>query len=382
MLEFTRFDASDCQFPAPVLPLLPSLNWKGVDWSVPAAARALLDGAGVRHFLRGRYALHGAYRLAGVGAGGALLAPSYHCRTMLDPALSLGAEVSLYPLQADLSPDMAALAAALASRPFKAVLLPHYFGQPQAQAVLEETLMLCRRHGAALVEDCAHAWQVALDHAPAAQAAPDRLLIASPGKFFPCEAGGVLWGAPPALARLDGRAAGWRNEARALRRLLEGPAEVALPAVPLSAATSCGVDHIERSAQPSVMYDRAEEAMRSSLATRWLLQRSRLEPVQQRRRAYYGRWLQAARHWSGGRALYPQTPAMPYMFPLLLDRPEIQFYRLKRAGVPVWRWDDMGNSGCAVASDYRLRLLHMPCHQGLEDEQMQWLTERVSEVLA
>ena len=49
---------------------------------------------------------------------------------MLDPAIRLGADILLYPLQADLSPDLPALAALVtdSEKPIAALLLTHYFG--------------------------------------------------------------------------------------------------------------------------------------------------------------------------------------------------------------------------------------------------------------
>jgi len=50
-------------------------------------------------------------------------------------------------------------------------------------------------------------------------------------------------------------------------------------------------------------------------------------------------------------------------------------------GVPVWRWDEMAISNCSVADDYRLHLLHLPCHQSLGEEEMAWMVAAVRIVL-
>jgi hypothetical protein len=70
------------------------------------------------------------------------------------------------------------------------------------------------------------------------------------------------------------------------------------------------------------------------------------------------------------------------MFPLLIATPDPHFYQLKQLGLPIWRWDDMAVSGCAVAAGMRLHLLHLPCHQSLSDSQMAWMTNSVAEVVA
>ena len=107
VLRYHRFDASGCGFPRPRVPVLPPLSLQQLAWRAPSPpSRA-------RHFARGRYALKAAYELSGVGPNGALLAPAYHCRTMLDPAVRLRAEVALYPLTPELEPDLAASAPVL-----------------------------------------------------------------------------------------------------------------------------------------------------------------------------------------------------------------------------------------------------------------------------
>ncbi|MBK8121807.1 MAG: hypothetical protein IPK39_23725 [Sulfuritalea sp.] len=90
-LEYLIFDPSAFGFPKPRVPPLPDTL---ACLSLSAQASAIWSPASnIRHFTRGRYALREAYRLAGIGPGSALLAPAYHCRTMLDPALALGGEV-------------------------------------------------------------------------------------------------------------------------------------------------------------------------------------------------------------------------------------------------------------------------------------------------
>ena len=68
-LPVQRFDPTPCNFPPPRVPVLPPLRGARLQW---AANRLPTE---VRHFSRGRYALLAAYRLAGVGPSGALLAP-------------------------------------------------------------------------------------------------------------------------------------------------------------------------------------------------------------------------------------------------------------------------------------------------------------------
>jgi hypothetical protein len=72
---------------------------------------------------------------------------------------------------------------------------------------------------------------------------------------------------------------------------------------------------------------------------------------------------------------------VPYMVPLLIERPDPHFFYLKHLGVPVWRWDAMASSSCRIANEYRLRLLHLPCHQSLSTCQLEWMIAAVRLVM-
>jgi len=121
----------------------------------------------------------------------------------------------------------------------------------------------------------------------------------------------------------------------------------------------------------------------ASRSSRWLVRRTSPESIAEKRRANYSRWLDATRNLPNSHPLYPQLPddCVPYMFPLYIDHPEPHFDLLKRLGFPVWRWDEMAVSACRVATDYRLHLLHLPCHQSLTEAQMDWLVAAIRQVM-
>ena len=189
-LKIARFNPEPCNFPRPRVPLLPTssrlgLARSGADQSAPRST--------FRHFTRGRYALGEAYRLSGVGREGALLAPAYHCVTMLDPALNLGAEVILYALYADLSPDLNQLEELLSSRdthtPIKALLATHFFGIAKDFSQLKQW---CEKHRISLIEDCSHVL-FTQDFQAAGTGTYGRFITSSPYKFFASNDGGLLY---------------------------------------------------------------------------------------------------------------------------------------------------------------------------------------------
>lgn len=380
MIEVRRFDPAACGFPRPAVPLLPALRWNALSLGGEGAcAPALFDEPGAHHFSRGRYALHAAYRAAGAGPAGAVLVPSYHCRTMLDPALALGAPIGLYALGEQLIPRIDSIGALIAGASVapRALVIPHYFGIEQPTAVMEELARLCEQHGITLIEDCSHAWQVAAARAPLRRAS-GHVFVASPYKFFACEDGGMLWGG---AARPAARP--FSDELRALRSTFQKRSASVFPASVRDNGER-GNDLSETCGQPSGQYQRSAEGRAGLALSRWVMRRTRVAPVLAMRRRHYQQWTAALAGAHGARVLFPELAdgCAPYMLPLLIERPDPVFFALKQAAVPIWRWDEMGVSDCPVACRYRTHLLHLPCHQDLSPAQMAWMVAQVSKALA
>lgn len=386
MPTFHRFDPSDCSFPAPRVPLLPELRWRDFGLRRGAAAHPF-DSPGARHFARGRYALREAFRTAGIGPQTALLAPSYHCRTMFDPALALGGQVLFYAVDDNLHPDLASIAALLeeAATPVRALLVTHYFGFRQPASSMDALAALCLRNGVTLVEDCSHAFQVALEQGPACREQSGRMVVASPYKFFAAPDGGTLWGsaapAPSGAQQGPGLLAETKALLQALARARPGVAVNA--AAPASGPAARGSERIETGELISPNYDREQEQMSSLALSRVLVRHARLQAVAAQRRDNYRRWLSAIAGLRGCHALWTELPpdCAPYMFPLLIEKPDPHFFQLKQLGMPIWRWDDMAAAGCPVADHLRLHLLHLPCHQSLTGAQMAWMTKSLAAVV-
>lgn len=346
-----------------------------------------------RFYSRGRYALHDAYALAGVGSEGALLAPAYHCRTMLDPAIRLGAEVYLYQVDVDLAPNIASIRTLLANRELsvKALLVSHYFGFPQN---LDELAGLCREFKIHLIEDCAHAFIAGWKLNEIGR--HGHYVVSSPYKFLPCPDGGLLAINGEAVEPGERLAAtSIRSELKAIlgstRRLLGATKDADLKIEKLdneiSALITNGFVSAKESQQdclvPSVHYVPADEAISGHCWSRWIAKNSNLRRVVERRRENFQYWLKVVATLPNCRPLFPELPedCVPYMFPLYIEYPKFHFYLLKNLGFPLWRWDEMAVSECNVATDYRLKLIHLPCHQELSLAEMNWMATALSMVM-
>ena len=388
-MEYLRFDPGTRSFPKPKVPALPTLGRRSLQFG-SSPAKAFARSPSARFYARARYALADAYRLSGVNANTALLAPAYHCLTMLDPAIRLGAEVGLYPLRPDLTPDLDGLMACLANcgKRVTALLVTHFFGFPQP---LQSLLAFCAKHDIALIEDCSHCLIVQPDASSLGR--QGRYSVWSPYKFCPCEDGGVLWANHnAAMPSVQSRSAGLVQEikgwAHVLQRLWTGgplldatSLDREIAALPDLSTPVCN-DRLETAETPSNQYDPAFEGVESLAGSRWIMGRTDITRITERRRTNYRQWAQAVASLPHCQALFPTLPdgCVPYMFPLLIDHPEIHFIALKYLGLTEWRFDSMAVSTCRVAMAYRLRLLQLPCHQELTPTQLTWMTAAVTKV--
>jgi perosamine synthetase len=396
-LVYHRFDPTDCNFPTPKVPILPGVGWDTFGQSKHPAFVQVGAERDVQHFSRGRYALTHAYRACGVEAGAALLAPAYHCRTMLDPAIRLGGSIVFYRQAENLAPDMVALEECLRTSPdpVKAMLVTHYFGFAQD---MNPIISFCAAHQIDLIEDCSHAM---FTHSGAenGNGSPQlgrggRFGVASPYKFFPSEDGGSFWSNDIGWKENEPNMQNsWKDEARALRNLIRLThigsrhltmlhTERAIPSIN-STQKSLGSDLLIKDNGISDYYQPGHEARSSLKSSRWICRNTNTHRLIELRRKNYLRWVDAVSNLPNCRALAPELAdqTVPYMFPLLLDKPEVHFFLLKRLGVPIWRWDDMVASGCKTAATYRLRLIHLPCHQELTCNEMTWLISKLKTVL-
>ena len=368
------------EYPAPRAPMLPVAGFGMVAGGGPAVESPFLGRGGL--FLpSGRAALALALKRSGVEAGDRVLMPAFHCGSLVEPALSLDAEVVLFRLRPDLSPDLDDLRRKLPGA--RALVVAHYFGFPQP---LEEVARLCDAAGVMLIEDCAHAFFGAVGRTGA-------FAIASTKKFFPGVDGGMIvqrsgpldgsaLRRPGARAQLKslvntvenagryGRLFPFGRLVHALLNRKKGPPAVA----------AAGTGPVPRLR----WFREAEVGLRGTAASRLFMRISAKRSAARKRRANFRYLLDRLAGLARAKPLYDALPGgvVPYVFPLLLDDPEKDFDRLKRQGVPIWRWEELAESECAVSQDYRLRLLQLPCHQALTARELDWIAGTIEEVLS
>jgi hypothetical protein len=373
-LQYWRFDPAECRFPRPCVPVLPRFPAGLLAVQKSTRYRSSFLKSGLASYTRGRYALTALLKSLGVEQGRTVLIPAYHCRTMIDPIVRLGGTPVFFGLQPDLTPDWKHVEDCVAAtgQPV-ALLLPHYFGFPQQ---VEQVRAWCDKFGVAYVEDCSHALFGTLDGIPIGSMGD--AAIASPYKFFASEDGGLVRGiknGPLTMRSGPSVADELRGIWRSVQKFLQGGRN--LPCDGPEDDLSCGDDVILEEEGISSQYALASENRQALRWSQLIMRLSSIDRIAQIRRRNYQAWLDATCDMPGCRPQFPCLPdsVVPYMFPLWLDDPARVFFRLKRAGLPIFRWDELAVSDCVVSRAARLGLIHLPCHQGIGQVEMNWMIE-------
>ncbi len=376
------------------LPRRPVLGWASFGGAREAGLPSLLDAPQVVLTSSGSAAILLALEALGVVAGDRVLVPTYHCPTMVSPIHTLGAQPLFYPLSGHGMPDFDWLSKQ-DLRGVRAMLAAHFFGLPLP---MDAVAAWCRERGFALVEDCAHALfgQVGGRSVGAWGA----FAIGSLTKFLPVADGGCLVanGAkrfPPLVRRAraaDCKAALDAVELGALHGRLRGAGGSVTAGLRLlrrvrGAAATAGLPDdqvgVERSAS------KLDVALSHSGITRpsgWLARCLPRARIVERRRRHYAC---LARRLAASSAVRPLMPALPdacapYVFPLWVERPDPGYAALRRAGVPVYRWDTRWPNTPAIPGDFgpvwSHHVLQIGCHQDLTDNDIDHIADVLQQV--
>ncbi len=356
----------------------------------------------------GRYAIAHALGLMGIGRDDEVLVPAFHCLSMVEPVLWVGARPVFYRLRDDLSVDLDDLSGKLTPRS-RVLMVTHYFGFPQDVGNLRA---FSDRNRLSLLEDCAHGFFGGRDGMPLGGGGD--FAIASAMKFFPIPEGGCLVSArhPEAVRALAVRRQGLGASLRALLHAVEAAADRGRPSVlrPLIVAAEGAKWAVKAVAgrrraanRPESDADASAEsgvAVESpSFGARWMevratgfsratarfASRSR---ICRKRRENYLRYLTGLGQIPGCRPLFDTLPegVVPYMFPLWVDALADVFPVLEDRAVPMQRfgqfpWDGMDRATCPVGAACARHLVQFPCHQEMTGRDIDQVIARVRESL-
>ncbi len=383
-------------YPRPRAPLLPVLSFRAGTPAARVPLPALSAHPQILAVASGRAAIAMALNRLGFAPEDRVLMPAYHCQSMVNAALELGGGVDFYHLNSDLTIDFDDLLERIQPTT-RAVLAVHYFGFPFDLAPLAD---LCRKHGLALIEDCAHALYG--DFGGGAPGGSGDFAIGSATKFYPVPDGGYLLDRRSEASAARLRSGGLRHEIKAafnaldeaagfnrlwpISLLLHGIGALrhgAINPAPPSGDDAAGTAQPATTDNDSDHFDVRTLDVRMSLASRLIARVASGPKLCGRRQQHFFAYLEAVADLAGCRPVFAELPAnvAPYVFPLYVESVEPAFSGLKRSGVPIFRWDCAAKVACPVSSDYATHVFQLPCHQALTNDERDWIVGKLKRVM-
>jgi dTDP-4-amino-4,6-dideoxygalactose transaminase len=373
-------------------PKLPILGWAAFAGERVPLLPGVLDARYRRDTTSGHAAIGLALEVIGVKPAERVLVPTYYCPTMIAPIVQAGAQPVFYPITGTGGADMDWIRRG-ASAGARAMLVVHYFGLPQPMAAVRA---FCNENGISLIEDCAHAFFGVSDGRPVGQWGD--IAIASLTKFFPVPEGGMMVSSTRALGELELSPRGWLEELKAvadaielgtrhggfaglnavLRRVFGIKNWLHKRDIPEAVTRDARTDH-----GPDSVASQRLLSSRPAFAARWIANNVHRARIAATRRRNYAQLAVRLSRLKGAHAPFTDLPdnAVPYVFPLYVNEPEASYQRLRGAGIPIFRWDQVwpgtpvlpGDRGVEWAS----HLFQLGCHQDLTSDQVDEIADTV-----
>jgi perosamine synthetase len=397
---------SAVQFTAPVAyppakaPVAPILSYGAFFDGGAAPVPSILDAGAAKFVTSGRIAIALALSEMNIGSGDAVLVPSFHCASMIEPVIWSGATPVFYQINPDTSVNLDDIAAKIDGRT-RVLMVTNYFGFPQDLSAIRA---FCDQHGLLMLEDCAHCFLGEHNGKPVGSYGD--YAIASSMKFFPIYEGGCLVSAHHRLDSVALRRAGVGFEFKAALNALEDSFEYgrlgalkALLWLPLATKDflwrqikamqpSGSVRMVPGSSEGGFSFDPEWLHKRTSIFSRVMLKLVSRRRMGALRRKNYLKLHQALAGLPGCNALFPTLPdgVFPWVFPIIADNPKPIFAALKLQGVPIVRfgeflWPGVDATVCVTSVDLSERVMSFCCHQELRDEELDWMITKIKDAV-
>lgn len=324
-------------------------------------------------------------------AGDEVLVPAFNCPSVVSPIEWVGARPVFYRVNRDLSVDYEDLAKKISERS-RALLVIHYFGFPQEMSTV---MRVAREAGVAVIEDCAHSVFSTRDGVLVGSTGD--FAIASAMKIYSTTDGGYVisrrdtlpqpisagkgfelksFGDAVEMATSFGRLGGLRALVRAKR--LFRSLSVGQETIPSESTFA-----VPSSSEGGAEFEPIWVDRRMSMVSRAVARLSSRQRIIMRRRRHYAALHAVFGSLPGSKPVFATLAdgVVPYAYPLLVTDEQSVFPKLKRAGVPIFRWELANQEACETSALYSRHLLQFPCHQELSDSEIDWMIDQVRRVL-
>jgi perosamine synthetase len=355
-----------------------------------------VEGSRTHYLFWARSGIYHSLHLLGLTAGDTVLAPAYHCASLVEPILHSGASVQFFQIRRDCSLDLDDIRARI-DRSTRAIIAVHYFGFPQR---LRELRTLCDERGVFLIEDCAHV--LSGQSEGHALGSVGDVSVFSWRKFLPLYDGGVLAINNPAQAaslRLRDpspllRLRIWKN---LLDRLVDDSpfGESAAFRGILRSVSKVGRRIVSRSQQPAALavnnysLDLEPESLSLGMSgpSRRILRQAKFGDIIEARRRNY-RMLED--RLTGVPSVAPLFPALPegvcpWVFPLVASGRAGFHLELRARGIPAVTWGEVVHRDLPLREFPGARFLYdhavfLPVHQDLSESDLEITVEAIRAV--
>ncbi|WP_299084248.1 DegT/DnrJ/EryC1/StrS family aminotransferase [uncultured Paraglaciecola sp.] len=305
-----------------------------------------------------------------------ILIPAYHCPALVEPFIHLGYEIRFYPILPSLGVDISEFRKLLKKDVTHCIVI-RYFGFTQN---IDDVINLAKSERLLVIEDCAHALFSFMEYENLGSTSEVDAKICSINKLLPSIDGGALYfknNTNIPLLKLSS----WVQELKGCLFLLGitnlinrfrfktvKQANYLKDDSEFSHADTSGLKYFSPSDMASAGYRH----------TRFILNHSNFKKVAKKRRYNFDYLLKELNKSKIGKPLYQNSENnIPYVFPFLLND-ERHFVELRKMGIQVLRWEEVALSDCIISQDYRNRLVQLPCHQSLRQEELESIVKIIN----
>lgn len=389
-------------FPPPCIPLSPILgdeSISSIDHQVTIPS--INDATYKLETTSGRAALSIALEKCNVTNQHEVLVPSYHCESMISPALRLNAKVIFYNVNNDTSPDIADIKRKITAKS-KAIIVTHFFGFTED---LTEIKDLCDENNMFLIEDCAHAFFGEVNNKPVGTTGD--YAIASTMKFFPVFDGGILASdkhdlsnvllQKPSKSFQLKSAINSVEKALSYKRLGHGGQilKVLLSIknwlwnlIKNSHPNSQNLTNVPGSSEGGFHLDENWINVKSTIFSSRIIKRANFSVISEKRRTNYQLLHEALSTLPTCEPLFKKLPknVTPLVYPLKFHNPERYFETLKEKGVPIWRFgeyldDSITEDEFPISCELSRTIFQFPCHQSLTQQELDWMITTIKDTV-
>lgn len=379
----------------PVRPILSAKHFRKHDTicDIPS----ILDSKDFIWLSSARTAIALALKHLGISRGDSVMIPAYHCTAMIEPVVWIGAKPIFFQIQPDTSANIADLDRKI-DKSTRAIMAVHYFGFPQN---IEEVRRFCDQNNLFLIEDCAHSF-FGESNGSAIGTWGD-YSVSSTIKFFPSYEGGILASSKQTLDKSHILPSPLAYQFKSLINMLEisiqhNRLKALKPFLKIKDYVWRKVKENQENfhkgliappaAYGSYHFDPFWADKKISFISRKIVQTAAKSRVIAKRRKNFESFLTELSEVRGGVPLFKSLPekVVPYVFPFYVESPEKVFVAMKNAGIPIIRfgeqlWRGVDFSVCKVSYDYSKKIFQFPCHQDLEEKEVESMIGKIKKIL-